>query len=235
MNSPEWDALLAEIMGAEISGSSEEDNILDKRNGSAEMPAEPQSGRRAEWSRKKRDIQRFALSQEDLNLSELIGPRHIRLLIEELTRTFTESADKYLTHIKLTAERMLRKGIPNYMWSAWKNARWSVKPSPGFLYTCTYDNQEYSIWIAPDLPAYYRNEEELVIMAEAPAYVQTKLARHIMCYYRELDRRRKRELVTATALLRAHVRTYYDLLKYNPEWWELAYEIKTGKKYKEIE
>lgn len=246
-----WEALLLELNDdqdssgcAEITGGTESDSLSQNEENDTEIHAE--TGELIQFSRlkplrdyyssktaQKQDIRRFAFIQEDIQLTDQIGPRYLRMLIEKLTLAKTEMLEKYTQTIRKKVTNKLYSSAPNDLMYVWRKN--TIRPyiiqSPGFLYKCTYADKEYKIWITPDLPACFKSGEEQAILENADPTWLIKLNKLVAGYYTLLEQRKRSELTFATQILRNHVHTYYDMLKLNPYWWQILYELKTDKKY----
>ena len=178
-----------------------------------------------------RDITRFALEQRDLPLSEHITKSELKAFVAEMTRGSAEHMQMHLERITKTVWRVLLKHIPRYVKYSWENYRRSCRRAPGFLYSFDSEHEPMSIWLSPDLPNWFiPGEEQAIIDAELDSIKREAMQRRIEVYYRLADKKRKDEIRIALTFTRRHIKTYMDLLKENPFWWEIMYSIKTGNK-----
>lgn len=178
-----------------------------------------------------RDITRFALEQRDLPLSEPITKSELKAFVAEMTKGSTEHMQMHLERITKTVWRALLKHIPRYIKYSWENYRRSCRRAPGFLYSFDGEYGPVSIWLSPDLPNWLMpGEEQAILDTELDSIKREAMQRRIEVYYRLADKKRKDEIRIALTFARRHIKTYMDLLKENPFWWEVMYSIKTGNK-----
>ena len=221
---------------AEIPENAETDDLSVLDSEAAEKIAEKAAKAEKMTSAKRRriqarDITRFALEQRDLPLSETITKSELKAFVTEMTRGSTEHMQMHLERITKTVWRVLLKHIPRYIKYSWENYRRSCKRAPGFLYSFDGEYGPVSIWLSPDLPNWLMpGEEQAIIDAELDSIKCEAMQRRIEVYYRLTDKKRKDEVRIALTFARRHIKTYMDLLKENPFWWEVMYSIKTGNK-----
>lgn len=178
-----------------------------------------------------RDISRFALEQKEVDLSEHIGKADIKALIAELTKEYEQHMQMHVNAVTKMVRRVLLKRIPRHVKYVWENYRKACRRSPGFLYSFDDQWSHKQIWLSPDLPNWFEPGDEMVILSEDLDPVKTgAMQRRIDAYYRYAAKRRDEEVRIALTFARRHIRTYMDLLKENPFWWEIMYSIKTGNK-----
>lgn len=178
-----------------------------------------------------RDISRFALEQKDVDLSEHIGKADIKALVAELTKEYEQHMQMHVDAVTKMVRRILLKHIPRHVKYVWENYRKACRRSPGFLYSFDDQWSHKQIWLSPDLPNWFELGDEMVILSEDLDPVKTgAMQRRIDAYYRYAAKRRDEEVRIALTFARRHIRTYMDLLKENPFWWEIMYSIKTGNK-----
>lgn len=221
---------------AEIPENAETDDLSVLDSEAAEKIAEKAAKAEKMTSAKRRriqarDITRFALEQRDLPLSETITKSELKAFVTEMTRGSTEHMQMHLERITKTVRRVLLKHIPRYIKYSWENYRRSCKRAPGFLYSFDGEYGPVSIWLSPDLPNWLMpGEEQAIIDTELDSIKREAMQRRIEVYYRLADKKRKDEIRIALTFARRHIKTYMDLLKENPFWWEVMYSIKTGNK-----
>ena len=221
---------------AEIPENAETDDLSVLDSEAAEKIAEKAAKAEKMTSAKRRriqarDITRFALEQRDLPLSETITKSELKAFVTEMTRGSTEHMQMHLERITKTVWRVLLKHIPRYIKYSWENYRRSCKRAPGFLYSFDGEYGPVSIWLSPDLPNWLMpGEEQAIIDTELDSIKREAMQRRIEVYYRLADKKRKDEVRIALTFARRHIKTYMDLLKENPFWWEVMYSIKTGNK-----
>lgn len=235
-NEKEASAIVDEKELAEITGDDDPDDlsIVDKEAAEKIAKKAKRAGTITSAKRRRimaRDISRFALEQKDVDLSEQIGKADLKALIAELTREFSDHMQEHIDAVTKMVRRVLIKRIPRYMKYAYENYRGACKRSPGFLYS--FDDQwgHKQIWLSPDLPNCFEPGDEMVILSEDLDPVKTgAMQRRIDAYYRYAAKKRDEEVRIALTFARRHIKTYMDLLKENPFWWEIMYSIKTGNK-----
>lgn len=169
-------------------------------------------------------IQREAFSQTHINLSDPIGDDNIKLLISLLVREHERMVNKYSAYINKRLTALLNPFIPRRLRLCKKLYPDSIRISPGFLYTAS---KEYgaglTYWAVPDIPYYLtQNTEQAILIENKPSFL-VNIDQAIKFYYEHLKKQTDKELKYASIIYQKKVRTYFDLLKLNPFWYEILY------------
>lgn len=170
-------------------------------------------------------IQREAFDQTFINLSSEITPDNMKLLISELVAEHTKMIDRYRAFINKRLAALLRPFIPRPLKFCKSKYPGSVRVSPGFLYQASKDfGDGLTFWASPDIPYYFEQNSETEILHTAKAYWLTRVDRCIVRFHEHSRQRADKELKYASLLYLKRIRTYFDLLKLNPFWYNKLYK-----------
>ena len=172
-------------------------------------------------------IQREAFNQSDINLSDEIGDDNIRLLISALVKENTVMMEKYEAFINRRLQKLLLPLVPLQLRKCSKAYPNSVRMSPGFLYRAS---KEYgdgrTFWASPEIPYYFKQgEEQKIALEQVEPFFFVSIDEAVKAYNRNAEKRTEREVKYASMIYKKKVKTYFDLLKYNPFWYETLYNI----------
>lgn len=171
-------------------------------------------------------IQRNAFEQKDIDLSSEIGNINIKLLLELLVRDHTRLIDKYTTYINTRISALISVYIPRKLRLCMKEYPGSIKRSEGFLYKASKDYGDGKLfWVNLDnVPYYFTQGTETVVLRKYYAdSLLVPVDRAIISYHVHNEKRAEKEVKYASMIIRKKVRTYFDLLRFNPFWFELLY------------
>jgi hypothetical protein len=169
-------------------------------------------------------IQREAFSQELISLSDKIETPHIKLLIAALTKEHTRMINRYSSFINNRLTSLLNPFIPPRL----KNCRLlypdSIRMSPGFMYKASKEyGNGLTFWATPLIPYYFaQNTEQAILLKNKPTFLYS-IDKAVGFYHWHLKQRQEKELRYASAVIQKGVSSYYDLLKFNPFWFEVLY------------
>ena len=169
-------------------------------------------------------IQREAFRQEYIRLSDPIGNERIKLLVSSLVKEHTRMVDKYSTYINKRLTTLLNPFIPRRLRICKGLYPDSIRACPGFLYKAS---EEYgaglTFWAMPNIPYYFvQNTEQKVLMEHKSPFL-VNVDQSIKFYHEHLKKRADKELKYASLIYQKGVRSYFDLLRLNPFWYEVLY------------
>ena len=179
---------------------------------------------------RKIEINRAACSQQDIHISDKVSREALKTLIAELTKDHTEMVDRLDTYINKRFAMLLRPLIPRSVKICAENYPQSVLKCKGFMYKASSDyGKGLCFWVTPDVPYYFTQGTEQRILEKLKPEFLYKIDKAIVQYNYHKNVRAEKEIKYAAALVDNHVNTYFDLLKYNPFWFEKVYQLITGK------
>lgn len=169
-------------------------------------------------------IQREAFNQTLISLSDPIRESELRRLIQILVQEHTRMMDKYAAFINRRLEVLLNPLIPRRIRVCRMLHPESVRVSPGFMYRAKVGDKELSFWATPSIPYYFEQGTEQQILSGDKLEFLKAVDKAVASYYAHEEKRAQREVKYATSLLRARVKTWFDLLKLNPYWYETLFK-----------
>lgn len=189
----------------------------------------------AERARKRKErkieINRAACNQEDIHISDTIPKEQLTALIAELTKEHTEMVDKLVAYINKRFGVLLRPLIPRILKTCAEHYPQSVNKCKGFMYKASEKYGEgLCFWVTPDIPYYFTQGTEQRILEKLKPEFLYRLDKAISQYNYHKNAQAEKEIKYATALVDKSIKTYFDLLKYNPFWFEKLYSLITHKK-----
>jgi hypothetical protein len=96
------------------------------------------------------------------------------------------------------------------------------------MYRAKVDDKELSFWATPSIPYYFeQGTEQQILSGDKPEFLRA-IDKAVASYYAQEEKRAQREVKYATSLLRARVKTWFDLLKLNPYWYETHFKDVTN-------
>lgn len=170
-------------------------------------------------------IQREAFNQDFLKLDDKLEKGHVKILISALVQEHTRMIDKYSAYINKRLAALLSPFIPKALRACEKLYPDSVRKCPGFMYKASKEYGEGLLfWASPSIPYYFRqNEEQKVLLENKPKFLPS-IDRAILMYHEHLKTRQEKELNYASTIVQKEIFSYFDLLKYNPFWFEILYK-----------
>lgn len=186
--------------------------------------------RAKERKQKKILITRAAVNQTDIMLGDPITQELLRALITELVKEHTVLINSLFEYINKRFNDLLRPLIPRALRECAKAFPQSVKWSKGFMYKASYDfGGGHYFWVTPNIPYYFTQGTEPEILKKAKPDFLFRIDKAIADYMHHTDIRAAKEVKYASAIVDKNIKTYYDLLKYNPFWFEALYKLVTNK------
>lgn len=169
-------------------------------------------------------IQREAFRQEYIHLSDPIGNERIKLLVSSLVKEHTRMVNKYSAYINKRLATLINPFIPRKLRICKSLYPDSIRPCPGFLYKAS---EEYgaglTFWAMPNIPYYFvQNTEQKVLMEHKSPFL-VNVDQSIKLYHEHLKKRTDKELKYVSLIYQKGVRSYFDLLRLNPFWYEVLY------------
>lgn len=173
-------------------------------------------------------IRREAFNQDLIPLSNPVDKAHLRLLVEVLTRKYTNDMNRYSGYVNKRLTKLLSPLIPHRLRLcriAYPNA---FKQHPGFLYRASKEyGQGLTFWATPDIPYYFEQGTEQGVIEGSDPSLLYAVDKAIAAFNEVREKRKEVEVKSASKLLRSRIKTYFDLLKLDPYWFEALYnEIK---------
>lgn len=195
------------------------------KNGSVENLNKGKKERRVKLKEERIAIQREAFNQTFIDLSSEITPDNMKLLISELVAEHTKMIDRYRAFINKRLTVLLKPFIPRLLKLCKTKYPSSVRVSPGFLYQASKDfGDSLTFWASPDIPYFFEQNSETEILRTSKAYWLTRVDRCVVQFHYHSRTRADKELKYASMLYLKRVRTYFDLLKLNPFWFNKLYK-----------
>lgn len=170
-------------------------------------------------------IQREAFRQEYIRLSDEVGNDKIKLLLSLLVQSHTIMIDKYIEYINRRLAMLLNPFIPRKLVSCKKLYPNSVRVSPGFLYRASAEyGGGLTFWATPNIPYYFAQNTEQKVLIEHKAPFLFNIDRAVKLYHEHSIKRSEKELRYASLIYKKKVKTYFDLLRLNPFWYDALYK-----------
>lgn len=170
-------------------------------------------------------IQREAFRQEYIRLSDEVGNDKIKLLLSLLVQSHTIMIDKYAEYINRRLAMLLRPFIPRKLVSCKKLYPDSVRVSPGFLYRASAEyGGGLTFWATPNIPYYFAQNTEQKVLIECKAPFLFNIDKAVKLYHEHSIKRADKELRYASLIYRKKIKTYFDLLRFNPFWYDVLYK-----------
>lgn len=183
-----------------------------------------QEDRWAKVREEKRRIKHAALDQDLLPLHRLITDEEMQKLVELITGPSTQFVERQAAYINRRFAYMLRPYIPTILRNCYKRFPHCVKEHPGFLYKTFSQDEVLSFWATPKIPAFFgQGDETPLLMAQKAEMLQvTDIA--IYKYHTGVMNRNKQETRIAYKLTANRVKTFFDLVRVNPFWFNLIFK-----------
>lgn len=193
-----------------------------------EMAIQRSVEREKRRAQRKIDIHRAAFNQSNILLSDEVPRELLTKLIQSLTSIHTEMIDKLYTYINNRLGTLLMPLIPRIVKHCAKQFPHSVLKCQGFMYVASkeYGRERY-FWATPNIPYFFKQGTEQDILKKYKSTFLYNIDKAISQYDYHRDMLNQKEIRYAAALINKGVRTYFDLLKYNPFWFEKLYRIVT--------
>lgn len=170
-------------------------------------------------------IRREAFDQNVIDLNSEIGTANLKLLISLLVEEHTRMVDKYHDYINRRLTILLRPLIPAPLKNCKKRFPNSIVPSPGFLYQASKAfGDSLTFWATPDVPYFFEQNTETEILRKAKASFLIAVDKAVLFYHEHSRKRADKELKYASTLYLRNVKTYFDLLRLNPFWFDRLYK-----------
>lgn len=169
-------------------------------------------------------IQREAFAQTVIPLSDTLGSGRLKMLVGLVSAENAAQMKRYEDYINRRLAVLLSPLIPKVLVRALRDYPESVRVSPGFLYQAGEDyGGGHTFWARPRIPYYFeQGTEQQVLEDTCPAYLP-RIDKSVALYHENREKKRERELRCASSLVQNGVRTWFDLLKLNPLWYNLLY------------
>ena len=188
---------------------------------------------RAYHQRRKHDkiqINRAAFDQTDLTLNDVVTQDQLKMLIADLTSEHTRMIEKLFTYINKRVNDLLRPLIPRAIRVCAERYPHSVVFSPGFMYQASKEYGENKLfWVTLTCPYYFLQGTEQDALLHAKPDLLYSVDKAIVQYYYHKGVLAEKEVKYATSLVNKKIKTYFDLLKYNPFWFAKLYKLLTNK------
>lgn len=169
-------------------------------------------------------IQRFAFTQETIRMSDEIKTESIKALISLLVKEHTRMLNQYEVFINKRLTTLLNPLIPKRLRLCKMFYPDSIRISPGFLYKASEEfGRGLTFWAMPNIPYYFAQNTEQEILKKQKPELLISVDRAVGLYHEHKEKRAKKELKYASTIIQKGVRTYFDLLKLNPFWFEILY------------
>ena len=198
--------------------------VAEESNNSAEAKRAKMEEHWAKIREDKKRIQREAFNQDLLPLHRMITDDEMQKLIELITEPSSKFVEKQAAYINRRFAYMLRPHIPTILRSCYKKYPECIKQHPGFLYKTFSHDDVLSFWATPDIPAFFKQGDEVNILAKQPLEILQVTDVAIYNYHRGIMTRNKQETKVAYKLTTNRVKTFFDLVKVNPFWFDKIFK-----------
>lgn len=183
---------------------------------------------RQRMQRQKEDriaIQRKAFNQNAIKMGDEIPKEQLQILLSDLVKEHTRMIDKYEDFINKRLTALLNPFIPRRLRLCKHLYPQSIRACPGFLYKVNKESGEsLTFWAQPSIPHFFeQNTEQELLKKNKPEFLQS-IDRAVCLYHEHLKKRESKELKYAGLIIRKKVKTYFDLLKLNPFWFDILFE-----------
>lgn len=172
-----------------------------------------------------RAIKQMAFNQNDIDLNDLIGQHNMQTIIDLSVQRETRKADIYKEFINKRITSLLKPFIPASLMRLWAEYPSAFFVGPGFLYKA---GAEYGggllFWAIPNLPYYIAQGQEMDILNSYDNSLLHSIDRAVLKYSQALKLRSDKEIKNASFIIRKGIRTYFDLLKFKPTWFNMFYK-----------
>ena len=170
-------------------------------------------------------IQREAFQQDLIDLSGNIPKLYITRLVQLLTEKEVELENKYTAFLNRRFTMLLLPFIPRRLRICQQMYPESIRVSPGFMYKTPKSFGSKLFWAQPDIPVFFtQNTEQAILEESVPDYLNV-INDVVARFYNNAEKKAKRQVNIATRLYERGVKTYYDLLKLDPMWYEKLYNF----------
>lgn len=175
------------------------------------------------------EINRLAFDQKECPLADEMTRWDKMLLVEELTKNLRQLIKRYEKYINSRISRLLSPIIPAAIKLAYMKWPHTFVANPGFLYKTHPESGEIlTYWVTPNVPYFFKQGTEQQVLEERDAmlspYFLECVDRAIHRWYEARRRLSNREVNYASRIVTNNLRTYHDLLKYNPFWFKKLYD-----------
>lgn len=172
----------------------------------------------------KKRIKHAALNQDLLPLHRLITDEEMQKLVELITGPSTQFVERQAAYINRRFAYMLRPYIPAILRNCYKRFPQCVKEHPGFLYKTFSQDEVLSFWATPKIPAFFELGDETPLLMEQKTDMLQVTDIAIYKYHTGVMNRNKQETRIAYKLTANRVRTFFDLVRINPFWFNLIFK-----------
>lgn len=175
------------------------------------------------------EINRLAFDQKACPLAEEMTRWDKIVLVEELTKNIRQLIRRYEKYINTRVSRLLSPVIPASIKIAYLKWPHTFVANPGFLYKTHPESGEIlTYWVTPSVPYFFKQGTVQQVLEERDAmlspYFIECIDRAIHRWYEARRRLANREVSYASRIVTNNIRTYHDLLKYNPFWFKKLYD-----------
>lgn len=177
-------------------------------------------------------IQRLAISQNYVDISERITKEHYRLLCALLNYHYTKRRIDTEERIKKAVTRVLSSLIPAGLVRAYAEYPQYVKAAPPFIYHAgdKYgEGKSYEMKL--ELPYYIRQgTEQAAITDNTPQNLLARIDELVALYHRYREHEVQTERLVANVVYGQRRSTYYAVVRARPQWFYHLYnELKRRK------
>ena len=189
-------------------------------------------------TRYKIKIQRLAVSQNLIKLSDQIPNYDLQALTRIVAEKQVTSAERAQASANKRLKRLLNSLIPIPVRRLYNTYPWVVKRCPGFVYDTVYtgrtagsgrgkdmNGHRILFWATPNVPYFFRQGTEQNILLKYRPEMIYLVDNAVNMYYKYQNAQEAKALGVATRIIKNNVKTYFDLLMYNPRWFELLYNL----------
>lgn len=189
-------------------------------------------------TRYKIKTQRLAVSQNIIRLSDTIPNYDLQALTRIVAEKQVTIAERAQASANKRLKRLLNSLIPISVRRLYNTYPWVVKRCPGFMYDTVYTGRTAGsnkapdtkgsvifFWATPNVPYFFRQGTEQNILFKYRSEMIYLVDNAVNMYYKYQNAQEAKALGVATRIIKNRVKTYFDLLMYNPRWFELLYNL----------
>lgn len=165
------------------------------------------------------EIQRDAINSEFLPVYSEFTRENKTLLIELLTAEAYRIMVRSEKFVNKRLEELLLPLIPTSIRRCAAYYPESIKFSPGFLYKASEEYGEGKhLWVTPKMPYYFSQGTEMDILRENNEDALYKIDKAVATFHRCKNELADKEFRYALRI--KDLKTYYQLVKHNPMWYD---------------
>lgn len=188
-----------------------------------------------------RESARAAFQQTDIPLTATISAKAMQVIVMHRSRLYLKRAMNAYKEARNRISSAFLKNLPYQERVRLMHGEMERSiPAPGFVYTTKNPDEktgeQHSVWMKPLSIYLCEQGKELDFLHSQPYQEHIEKAdKWVHAYFAQLKRAHDIQVRTAGILIGRDIRTYFQLLKYNPVWFAGIYEQTTKKRLVDAE